>query len=109
MDLREEALGEVTVLAVKERIDSTTAPVLGDRLVELVARRRVVLDLSGVEYVSSAGFRIFLLAAKQADEAGSQLVFCALTNKVRQLFELGGFLDLFRIIDSRQDGIAAVS
>ena len=50
-----------------------------------------------------------LLAAKRAEETGSQLVLCGVSGKVRQLFDLGGFLDLFTIAGSRDEGIAAAS
>jgi len=110
VDLREDVAGEVTVLEVKGRIDSTTAPVLGEKLTgELTTpERRLVLDLRQLEYISSAGFRVLLLAAKRAEEAGSRFVLCSVSGKVRQLFDLGGFLDLFPISASRDEGIAAV-
>lgn len=110
MDLREDITGEVTVLEVKGRIDSTTAPVLGEKLTGALAtpQRRLVLDLRQLEYISSAGFRVLLLAAKRAEEAGSRFVLCSVSGKVRQLFDLGGFLDLFPISASREEGIVAV-
>ena len=109
MDLREEKVGGVTVVEVAGRVDSTTAPALGERLsASLDAPKvRVVLDLGRLEYISSAGFRILLLAAKRAEESGSRLVLCGVAGKVRQLFDLGGFLDLFTIVGSRDEGIAA--
>lgn len=110
MDLREEAVGDITVLEVKGRIDSGTAPVLGEKLTALLGApgRRLVLDLRQIDYISSAGFRILLLSAKRADEAGNRFVLCGISGKVRQLFDLGGFLDLFAISSSREEGIAAV-
>ena len=110
MDLREDAAGDILVLEVKGRVDSTTAPVLGERLTALLTGggRRLVIDLAQLEYISSAGFRILLLAAKRADEGGSRFVLCGVAGKVRQLFDLGGFLDLFSISASREEGIAAV-
>ena len=110
MDLREEVTGEVTVLEVRGRLDSTTAPVLGDKLTGALAtpQRRLVLDLHQLEYISSAGFRVLLLAFKRAEDAGSRFVLCRVSGKVRQLFDLGGFLDLFPISASREDGLAAV-
>ena len=109
MDLREDTSGDVTILEIKGRIDSTTAPVLGEKLTASLTtpQRRLVLDLRQLEYISSAGFRILLLAAKRAEEAGSRLVLCGLSGKVRQLFDLGGFLDIFTISGSREEGIAA--
>ncbi|MBI3919205.1 MAG: STAS domain-containing protein [Betaproteobacteria bacterium] len=109
MDLNEEQAGGVTVLQVMGRIDSTTAPVLGERLTAMVgaAGARVVVDFSQLDYISSAGFRILLLAAKRADQTTSKLVLCGVSGKVRQLFDLGGFLDLFTIAHTREEGIAA--
>ncbi len=68
MDLREEKVGGVTMVEVTGRVDSTTATALGERLsANLDApKARVLLDLSRLEYISSAGFRILLLAAKRA-------------------------------------------
>jgi anti-anti-sigma factor len=109
MELHEEVVSGVTALAVKGRLDSATAPVLGEKLETVVTapEGRLVVDFGHLEYISSAGFRVLLVAAKRAEAAGSRLVLCSLSPKVRQLFDLGGFLDLFTIAGSREDGIAA--
>jgi len=109
VNIREDLVGDVTVVEVKGRIDSTTAPVLGEKLTGALAtpQRRVVLDLRQLEYISSAGFRILLLAAKRAEEADSRFVLSGLSGKVQQLFDLGGFLDLFTISASLDQAIAA--
>lgn len=109
MDLTQEKVGEVIILQVKGRIDSSTSPELNKGLMTIleVPKIRLVVDLGQLEYISSAGFRILLLAAKRADEKESRLVLCGLSAKVKQFFDLGGFLDLFTIAASRADGIAA--
>jgi anti-anti-sigma factor len=108
MDLTQEKVGETVVLQIKGRIDSSTAPDLGKCLMAIleVPKSRVLLDLGQLEYISSAGFRILLLAAKRADEKGSRFVLCGLSAKVKQFFDLGGFLDLFMIVLSREEGLA---
>lgn len=110
MDLRQESVGGVTVLEVIGRIDSSTAPALQEQLTSVMTapQANVLIDLSRLDYISSAGFRVLLLGAKRAEATGSRLVLCGLSAKVRQLFDLGGFLDLFAISVSRQDAIAAV-
>jgi len=107
MDLKHEIVGEVTVVEVKGRVDSSTAPALGERLKTLLETpsQRLVLDMRDLEYISSAGFRVLLLAAKRADEVAGRLVLCGLSGKVRQLFDLGGFLDLFAISASRDEAL----
>lgn len=110
MELREEDLNGVTALSVKGRIDSGTAPELGQKLAGVVSvpKRGLVIDLAELEYISSAGFRALFIAAKRANETGSRLVLCSLPGKVRQLFEIGGFMDIFAIAGSRDEAIARV-
>jgi anti-sigma B factor antagonist len=109
MEVREELVSGVTALAVKGRLDSITAPEFGWKLEALVAtpQNRLVVDFGNLEYLSSAGFRVLLVAAKRAEAVGSRLVLYGLSANVRQLFDLGGFLDLFTIVASRDDAIAA--
>ena len=111
MEMHEEQVSGVTALAVKGRLDSTTAPLLGARLESVMAQPggSVVVDFANVEYVSSAGFRVLLIASKRADESSSRLVLSGLSAKVRHLFDLGGFLDLFSISASREEALKAAS
>ena len=111
MDLKQDTVGSVAVLEVIGRVDSTTAPALQERLTAVMTapQARILIDFTLLDYISSAGFRVLLLAAKRADQNGGRLVLCGLSGKVRQLFDLGGFLDLFAISASREDAIAAAS
>ena len=109
MILNEHAAGDVAVIEVNGRIDSANAPKLQERVAGLLTAGKpaILIDLSKVEYISSAGFRVLLLLARQAGLAKSRLVLCGLSAKVRQLFDLGGFLDLFPITHTQEEGIAA--
>jgi anti-anti-sigma factor len=110
MDLREDAAGDVTIPEITGRIDSTTAPMLGEKITGVLAtsKRYLVLDVRQLEYIGGAGFRVLMLAHRRAEQARTRFVLCGVTGKVRQLFELGEFLDLFRICGSREEAIAAV-
>jgi anti-anti-sigma factor len=110
LELSESSDGAVTVIAVKGRLDSASAPTLEERLSGTLAApsRRLLIELSQLEYISSAGFRILLLAMKRADQSEGQLVLAGVSGKVRELFDLGGFLDLFRICSTRDEGVAAL-
>jgi anti-anti-sigma factor len=65
------------------------------------------VDFSGVEYISSAGLRVLLVAAKRM--GGGGLVLCALTEPVRQVFDLAGFLPLFAVEASRDGALARLA
>jgi anti-sigma B factor antagonist len=109
MELREERLDAVTAFLVKGRIDRATAAAFAERLESFVAApgSRLVVDFGELEYISSAGFRALLVAAKWAEGVGGRLILCSLSDKVHQLFDLGGFLELFSIASSREEAINA--
>lgn len=110
MEISESTDGVVTVVSLRGRLDSVAAPSLGERLTGTLSTpgRRLLIELSQLEYISSAGFRVLLLAARRATETEGRIVLCGVTGKVRQLFDLGGFLDLFMISGSRDEGVAAL-
>ena len=109
MILSESAAGPVTVLEVSGRIDSANAPKLHERAGALLSAGSapLLLDLEKVEYISSAGFRVMLLLARQAGDARRRFILCGLTPKLHRLFDLGGFLDLLPIAATREEGISA--
>ena len=111
MKLREDTVGSITVLEIDGRIDSSTAPALGERLSACLTAPgpRLVLDFARVDFITSAGFRVLLLAGRQAQSQDGRLVLCALPEKVRMLFEIVEFGDVFTIYGSRKDGLAALA
>jgi anti-sigma B factor antagonist len=111
MEIGEERSGDITIVEIKGRIDSNTARSLGDKLTDLIktGRKRVVLDLKNLVYISSAGFRALLLAGQLAEENQGSLVLCSLSSEVQRLFDLGAFTDLFPIYSSREEGLTKLS
>jgi anti-sigma B factor antagonist len=111
VNLQQDTTRGVTVLDVIGRVDSTTAPVLQDRLAAVLGepQAKLLVDFTKLDYISSAGFRILLLTARRAEEAGCRFVLCGVSGRVRQLFELAGFLDLFSIMGTREEGLAAAT
>jgi anti-anti-sigma factor len=111
MQIAEVQEAGVHVLAPAGRIDTTTVGVLEGRLAPLLAapRPRVVVDFSGVDYISSAGLRILLVAARRVQQSGGRLALCAMGDAVRHVFYLAGFLPLFIVCDSRAAAIEQAS
>jgi stage II sporulation protein AA (anti-sigma F factor antagonist) len=109
MTIHVEQVGDVVVVAPVGRVDSRTSSELDARLLTLDAegRRQVVVDFSGVEYISSAGLRVMLTLAKRAKDRSGRLALCSLDHSVKQVFDLAGFTALFAIVATRDDAIAA--
>ena len=69
----------------------------------------VVLDLSGLEYVSSAGLRCFMLASRQAKAQHGRIFVAALQAMVAEIFEISHFNLVFQVFPTVREALAAVS
>lgn len=98
MDIHEETRGSVLLVTAAGRLDSNSAGELEAVLPPRVqANDKVVLDLAGVPYVSSAGLRVLLMGAKAARAKGHRLVLTGLSPSVREVFDISGFSSIFTI------------
>lgn len=90
-----------TIITVEGRLDSSNSGELEKVLLECrsAGKNDLVIDFSGLDYISSAGLRVLLMAAKSAKAAGGQVVLAALNANVRQVFDISGFTSLFPIIE----------
>lgn len=107
--IEQETAGDIIVIAPAGRIDSATAKTLEAAVLGVVdaGNNRLVVDLSAVDYVSSAGLRVILLAGKKAKAGGGGLVLAGLQPTIRDVFEISGFLRLFEVRDTRAEAVAA--
>ena len=86
-----------TTIEIVGRLDTTTAPSLEKTINEDIAdTKNLILDLKGLEYVSSAGLRVLLGAQKKMQKIGSMKVINVCEN-VMEVFEITGFADIFAI------------
>ena len=107
MQIDEERTAAALVIAPVGRVDSVSSSEL-ERLVVRhldAGERRLVIDLLGVEYISSAGLRVLLLAAKRLKPRGA-LVLCGIGPSVRTVLELAGFMSLFVVEPFRAEALA---
>ena len=105
LSITESQHGALCVLAVIGQIDSSNAEKLMARLKGLVASgvTTVLVDFGAVKYLTSAAFRVLLVANGSLKEKNGQLALCGVTGHVRELFEMGGLLQSFTIFTSRED------
>ncbi len=106
MNLRIEAMGEITYVMPAGRMDFEAAPGFQEAVERILGGAgkppaAVIVDGAGLEYVSSAGLRAVLLAARAAQRAGIAFALCALQPAVREVFELSGFSQIMAIHPDR--------
>jgi anti-anti-sigma factor len=102
--------GRVCILALTGRIDSTNADRLSGRVNTLLetGEKYLVVDFKEVLYLTSAAFRVLLVATQAAERCAATFVLCSVIGQVRELFEMGGLLESFTILASRDDALAQV-
>ncbi|SKA81955.1 anti-sigma B factor antagonist [Paucidesulfovibrio gracilis DSM 16080] len=98
-------VGEYVLLAVSGRMDAVTAGDFEKACTEIMdqGKTHVVADLSGVEYISSAGLRSILSSAKKLRGVNGEIRFCGLNGMVRDVFTVSGFAAMFKLFDSAQE------
>ena len=88
---------EETIVELVGRLDTTTAPALDKTINEDIAdAKHLVLNLKGLEYISSAGLRVLLGAQKKMQKIGSMKV-THVREEVMEVFEMTGFADILTI------------
>jgi anti-sigma B factor antagonist len=109
MDIEEHTEAHKLVIALGGRLDSNTSPEL-EKLIcpRIEATDVVIVDMSRLDYVSSAGLRVLLKAAKIARGAQHRLALAGLTPQVQEVFDISGFTAIFTIYDSRQKALEAL-
>jgi anti-anti-sigma factor len=114
MELGSKRFADTVVLYPVGPIDHATADGFKAALVPYLARcaaggDRVVLDLSGVEYISSVGLRVLMLASKQVKAQGGSLAVCGLGPVVREIFEISRFTLVLDVFSALREALARLS
>ena len=88
---------EETVIEIVGRLDTTTAPALDKTINDDIGdTTNLVLDVKGMEYISSAGLRVLLSAQKKMQKIGSMKLI-GVCEEVMDVFEMTGFADILVI------------
>ena len=97
MTIEKSSNGDKLILAVEGRIDTKTAPELESELnASLEGVSDLTIDLAKVDYISSAGLRVLLVAQKCMNHQGTMTVVNA-NDDLMEIFEITGFTDIFTI------------
>ncbi len=107
MEITEERRENILILRVIGRLDSSTSKMMEERLLSIIdsGERRLVIELSQLDYISSAGLRVFLLAAKRIGNAKGRMILCSLQDAVKQVFDIAGFSSLLTLAGSTEEAI----
>jgi anti-sigma B factor antagonist len=110
MDVSSRSLDEqITVLEVTGAIDGSSAPELRDAILGATeGGKRLLLDLHGVHFMSSAGLRVMLLLHRQLQQNGGHVVLVGLLEPIYDAMDATGFLKYFETATDIDSGAEAL-
>lgn len=110
MDIQIKSVGEVQVVELVGDIDASSAPNVTKTVSELVKlNSRLLLDMTGVPYMSSAGLRTLLSLYRQVTTKEGKLVLVGLSEELLDTMSVTGFLDFFITKSTQEEGLAVLA
>ena len=91
------------------RIDGTNAKSFEEAVLGRIdaGDTQILMNFEGINYISSAGLRVLLMAAKRTSEASGQLALCAVQDHIQEVFKFSGFAEIIPIHDDRPTALSS--
>jgi stage II sporulation protein AA (anti-sigma F factor antagonist) len=111
MSVQTERDGKIAIVRLIDRIDSSNAAEAEQAVREVLEAREagLLLDLSELDYISSAGLRVVLVGAKGMRANGGRFAMSGMKPNIRQVFEISGFLSMLQVHDDRSTALQALA
>ena len=119
MEITERKTGDIVTLCLCGKLDTNSAKAFEDTFLTRIesGNRRFIIDLAQLEYIGSAGLRVFAVANKRLNGVNGKIVLCGFqktvpyntlnrrTDPVREVFDIAGFSSLFSTYGSQDEAI----
>ena len=107
MEISTRAQGDITIVAIKGNLDSVTSPQAQQALDGVVAGggKKIAIDFTALDYISSAGLRVMLGTAKQMGAKGGALRTFGLNQTVKEVFDISGFSKILAVFANEADAL----
>lgn len=107
MDITTRIRDGVNVVYLSGSLDTNTSSQAETRIKKLIdwGSMKILIDLSGIDYISSAGLRILLVVSKKLNKIGGKLRLCSLNETVQEVFDISGFTMIFDLFESEDQAM----
>ncbi len=104
MNLTEIKNEKAIIIEIEGRLDTTNYNQLEQKILEQIEanQKNILVDCTKMDYVSSSGLRIFLMALKKITALKGKFVLCGLQENIAEIFEISGFTSIFHIYENRE-------
>jgi anti-sigma B factor antagonist len=107
MNIKKDKIGDYWVLNIKGRVDTVHSGELENEISQLIGSdvKNLILNCEGMNYISSSGLRVFLVAQKKVLPVNGKLHLCELQPAIQEIFRISGFSNLFKIFATQQEAL----
>lgn len=110
LSIQTERVEKAVIVSPLGRVDGSNAAILENAIQEQLDAGEKVLafDFTDLNYISSAGLRVFLMTARRLQGEGGKTLFFGLSDSIAHIFEISGFSAILSIHENRSDALAAL-
>jgi anti-anti-sigma factor len=110
MIISEIKKGNIYVFNIDGRLDSNTSVQFEEKVCNAIeaGESNLLVDFSQMDYISSAGLRVILMAAKKTRTVGGKVVLTSLNENVKEVFDIAGFSSIFAIYPSQEEALKVI-
>jgi len=110
MTLQTRDENDVKIVYLEGEMDTVTSPQVLEELDQMRndGAKKILLNLEKVDFVSSAGLRVFLATAQQLKASGGDLRVCMLNKDIKEVFDISGFSTLLMVFDNEEKGLSGM-
>jgi anti-sigma B factor antagonist len=107
MHIKKDKIEDFAVLKIKGRIDTVHSGDLEKEVNQLFdsGEKHLIFNCEGMNYISSSGLRVFLVAQKKAKAINGKLYLCNMQPPIQEIFRISGFSNLFKIFTTQDEAL----
>lgn len=107
VSIKEDAKGDILILRMSGRLDAISSPTAEKKVFDYInkGQHKLLVDFSGVDYLSSAGMRMLLSVSKKLKTLSGKLVLCSVTVNVMDVLKMSGFDHVLELVATEEDGL----
>ena len=107
LEINLKSVGDATVLKCAGSLDTQSSLDAENQLNQLIDAGdvKILVNFENLDFVSSAGLRVLLAAAKALKKVDGELRICGLNEMVKEVFDISGFVTIFRVFGSESEAL----
>jgi len=109
MEIKTSKNNDTLIVSVNGRMDALTSVEFEKKLSELIAagESRFIINLSQLDFISSAGLSSILKIAKQLKKRDGKILFAELQDTIKDVFKISGFITIFKTYETEEEALKA--